>query len=88
MFSTEKIYQRNPLTSWQKLDQQVLIISEDNQYAHELNEIAAFVWERLDTKNISDIASELIENYEVENSTLLTDLRDLVIDLQNKKLVL
>jgi hypothetical protein len=88
MFSIEKIYKKNPLTSWQKLDQQILIISEDNQFAHELNEIAAYAWERFDTKTISEIATELVEEYEVESSTLLSDLESLVMDLQNKNLVL
>jgi hypothetical protein len=88
MFSTDKIIHKNPLTSWQKLDNQILIISEDNQYAHELNEVAAYVWERLDSRTINEMVIELAQEYEMDNSTLLADVQKLLIDLQGKKLLL
>jgi len=88
MFSTETIYKKNPLVSWQKLDNQVLIISEDNQHAHELNEIAAFFWERLDEMPLKKIMQDLTDNYDVDDATLANDITVLVNDLKNKKLIL
>jgi pyrroloquinoline quinone biosynthesis protein D len=53
----------------------------------ELNETAQQILARCDGRALSDIACVLAEDYEVDLATLAVDVREILADLQRRKLV-
>ena len=53
----------------------------------ELNETAQEILARCDGRALSDIACALAEEYEVDLATLAVDVREILADLQRRKLV-
>ena len=53
----------------------------------ELNETAQEILARCDGRALSDIARALAEEYEVDLETLAVDVREILADLQRRKLV-
>jgi pyrroloquinoline quinone biosynthesis protein D len=53
----------------------------------ELNETAQEILARCDGRALSDIARALAEEYEVDLATLAVDVREILADLQRRKLV-
>jgi pyrroloquinoline quinone biosynthesis protein D len=53
----------------------------------ELNETAQDILARCDGRPLSDIAHGLAEEYEVDLATLAVDVREILADLQRRKLV-
>ena len=53
----------------------------------ELNETAQEILGRCDGRALSDIARALAEEYEVDLETLAVDVREILTDLQRRKLV-
>ena len=53
----------------------------------ELNETAQEILARCDGRSLSDIAFGLAEEYEVDLATLAADVREILADLQCRKLV-
>ena len=53
----------------------------------ELNETAQEILIRCDGRALSDIASALAEDYEADLATLAADVREILADLQRRKLV-
>lgn len=53
-------------------------------WAYELNEAAAFVWERLDGKaGIPELAARLREEFDLPEETALQDVEELISDLRS-----
>lgn len=53
----------------------------------ELNETAQEILTRCDGRRLSDIAHALAEEYDVDLATLAADVREILADLQRRKLV-
>lgn len=53
----------------------------------ELNETAQEILTRCDGRPLSDIARALAEEYDVDLATLAADVREILADLQRRKLV-
>lgn len=53
----------------------------------ELNETAHEILSRCDGRTLSEIISELAEEYEVDCNALAVDVRDTLSDLQRRKLI-
>ena len=53
----------------------------------ELNETAHEILSRCDGRTLSEIISELAEEYEADSSALPADVRDTLSDLQRRKLI-
>jgi pyrroloquinoline quinone biosynthesis protein D len=53
----------------------------------ELNETAHEILSRCDGRTLSEIISELAEEYEADSNALAADVRDTLSDLQRRKLI-
>ena len=53
----------------------------------ELNETAHEILSRCDGRTLSEIISELAEEYEADSNALAADIRDTLSDLQRRKLI-
>jgi pyrroloquinoline quinone biosynthesis protein D len=53
----------------------------------ELNETAHEILSRCDGRTLSEVISELAEEYEADSNALAADVRDTLSDLQRRKLI-
>ncbi len=60
----------------------------DMQKIFALNNVANFIWQRLDgEKNLSDILNDVLNYFDVEQNQAETDIQDLISDLLKEDLI-
>jgi hypothetical protein len=83
------VWQKNPALAWREIDEETVIISPGESVMHELNDTGSFVWRNIDGhRNAEDLASLLVEQYEVTRETALADTISLLEELSTRKLLL
>jgi hypothetical protein len=88
MVDLEKTYKRNENFVFRKIgDEMILVPIKDNVgdmgYIYNLNELAAFVWENLDGKDLLlDIKNSIVEEFEVSAQQAEEDLCEFVDELK------
>lgn len=82
------VYRRKEKLPWQQIDDQVIIINPQQQKVHELNEVASFVWQKLDGKNsLTQIVAELPHEFEDIPVSAAVEVEQLMDDLHSEGLV-
>ncbi len=67
----------------------LVIVSPEENETHSIEDIGAFIWNRIDGKNDLDtILDEILQEYEVASSTASKDLQTFISHLMEAKLVL
>jgi hypothetical protein len=80
---------RNPLLAWRMIEGEVVVISPEDSSVHELNETASFIWNAMNGERTSaEIAALLHEEYDVAPEEALAHTQELIVSLQEKKLLL
>jgi Coenzyme PQQ synthesis protein D (PqqD) len=81
--------QQNPATPTRSVDGEALVITPHDSTLHALNQTATFVWDRADgSRRLSDIAEELLANYDIDEATLRAEVLAFVADARARGLVL
>jgi hypothetical protein len=86
----EEVYKINPNIAWREIDGQILILdSQQNQMAHDLNEMGTFIFLSLSRgKRISEIRDILAAHYStISKEDLKTDLEDFINKLSKLNLI-
>ena len=75
--------------SWQDLgDHTIIIDSMNEKKVHHLNEVAAIIWEALESPMTEDDLGKIIaREYDVDKQTLLVDLAYFIGELEKQKLI-
>ena len=82
------VWQKNPALAWREMDEATVIISPHDSVMHELNESGSFLWKNIDGhRSAADLASLLVESYEVTPEVALTDTESLLEELCSRKLL-
>ena len=85
----KKIPCRAPGIPWQSFEDGAVLISPKISLVHELNETGAFIWAQADgTRDITEIAKNVIEEFEVEPSVATADVENYLLGLDQDGLVL
>ena len=64
---------------WRRIEDDIVIISEDGLATHILNKTAAFIWELCNGKNgIDDIITSLLEKFEVPEEEAKADVSEII----------
>jgi hypothetical protein len=67
----------------------LVIVSPEENETHSIEDIGAFIWNRIDGKNnLDNILDEILREYEVGASTASEDLQSFISQLMEAKLVL
>jgi len=78
-----RLYKRN----WIDVNEEVAVTSLSGE-TFWLNETAAFIWKLCDGKHsIKDIVDSLIEGYDVDRSTAIDDVFEIIWSLEERKLI-
>lgn len=82
-------YQITPKLSWRLIGDQVLILDSDhNQKAHELNQVASFIFVALSKEiSTSDILTTLKHRYPNQNEEIEKDFQGYLEELEELKLI-
>ena len=84
----KRIYNKNPDVVYRIIAGEAILvpISQETQIAgrlFSLNEVGAFIWERIDgERNLAAILEEIIQEHEVEEETARSDLLELIAALE------
>ena len=87
--ATSGVWRKNPALAWREIDDETVIISPGESVMHELNDTGSFVWRNIDGQRTAvDLASLLVEQYDVTQEVALTDTLGLLEELSTRKLLL
>ncbi|GAB4303350.1 MAG: PqqD family protein [Marinilabiliales bacterium] len=79
---------RHPDMLYSQLDDEIVMMSIENGEYYGLNEIASRIWELLKKDmQVSDIISELMNEYEVDEETCKNDVFEFLSEMMEKKLI-
>lgn len=83
----ERVFQKNPAIVSRKVgDEYILVPIRDNvgdmENLYTLNEVGAFIWEKIDGKRtVNQIAQLLLNEFEAEETAARNDVKDFFNDL-------
>ena len=64
---------------WRRIEDDIVVISEDGLTTHILNKTAAFIWELCDGKNgIDNIVASVLEKFEVPEEEAKADTSEII----------
>ena len=67
---------------WRRIQDDIVVISEDGLATHILNKTAAFIWELCDGKNgIDNIVASVLEKFEVPEEEAKADINEIIDEL-------
>ncbi|MCJ8277740.1 MAG: PqqD family protein [Bdellovibrionales bacterium] len=85
--SLAKVYKKNPNTPWQTLAGETIIIDPTQQYSHEMDNTATFIWNRLDGDHtLEQIVDALCAEYSVARELAQEDVVEFIELLSQKGL--
>jgi hypothetical protein len=88
MENLEKKYERNENFVYRKIENETILVPIKDKVGdmgsiYNLNEVAAFIWERLDgEKRLLDIENMIVDEFEVSPEKAQADLREFVSQLK------
>ncbi len=72
-----------------ELGDTIIIINENGDELHSIDEIGSFIWKSIDgASSVHDILDKLCGAYEVDRSRAEGDLKNFLIVLKEKKLII
>jgi hypothetical protein len=82
------LWQKNPILAWREIDDEIVIVSPNDNVLHELNETGSFVWKQLDGRRpAAEIAAGLAAEYDVRLEDALRDIETLLGELSSRQLL-
>lgn len=67
----------------------LVIVSPEGDETHSIEDIGAFIWNRIDgNKALGEILEEILSEYQVAQATAEQDLQDFISQLMEARLVL
>ena len=74
----------HPRVAWQVLDGEAVLIDLDKGSAVGLNETASFLWSRLDACSEEELASDLVEAFDVDERRARHDVAQFLAFLRSR----
>ena len=79
---TEKIPKKNPDIIWKNVRGETVLLNPESGKYYGLNKVGCAFWEKVDgKKTVAEIATLLLEEFDVEKETLIKDLEELMANL-------
>ncbi len=70
------------------VDEETIVLDRRQGLIHQLNHTAGFIWERCDGRcTLEEIATRLVETFDVDFNTAVDDVRKIVEQLEERKLL-
>lgn len=77
MITLDTVLTHNPDCPMRQIGDGLVIMAPEGDTTHSLEEIAAFIWNRIDgTRDLAGVLDTILEAYEVDRPTAEADLLD------------
>ena len=91
-FLLEKKFQKSDNIVSRKIAGETILVPvkgnlADMQRIFTLNRVAEFIWNELNNKNLHDICSDIIQNFDVERVQAESDIREFIRELSDAHLI-
>ncbi|MCF6148023.1 MAG: PqqD family protein [Candidatus Kuenenia sp.] len=74
---------------FRKIDEDMIIFSEEGQWLHQLNDIGADIWNLCDgTLNIEQIIGRICDEYDIDFKNALIDVSEFLKKMSDKNLII
>ena len=84
----DRVLKKNPDIIWKNVKGETVLLNPFSGKYYGLNKVGCAFWEKVDGKrNLSEIATLLLSEFNVEKETLLKDIDDLMKTLTENKLI-
>lgn len=84
----ERVPKKNPDIIWKNVKGEIVLLNPVSGKYYGLNKVGCAFWEKVDGKrSLSEIASLLLEDFNVEKERLVKDIEDLMKTLTGNNLV-
>ena len=84
----EQRFVRNNDTVWRRIEDEIVVISNDGMEVHVLNKTGAYIWELCDgTRDLEEIAACLCERFDVTLEEVRADIQNIIAKLEKLNLV-
>lgn len=81
-------YKLNPQLAYRKIENEIYIVDVKNSLLYKLNPTATVVWECIKKgKDLNKIVRYVTEEYEVDIETAISDIKQLLADMEQKGLI-
>lgn len=88
MLSIESKFKKNENLAWRNIEGQIFIVDPKRNILHELNPVAARVWELIDGKRtLKETGEQICQEFEVTPEEAEKDILELIEELKEKNLV-
>lgn len=78
----------SPEVLFQELDGEGVLLHLENEYYYGLNEVGARLWQLIGKNgDVAAVVTQILEEYDVDESTLRKDLADLISELSEAQLL-
>ena len=73
---------------WRNLDGEAVLLNPQSGKYYGMNTVGCSFWEKIDgTRTLSDIVDLLLEEYDVERETLVSDINELAANLEKSNII-
>ncbi|RDB06637.1 PqqD family protein [Runella aurantiaca] len=88
-FDANQTFKLSPRQVSSSLDNETIILNHDAGIYYDLNEVGTFIWEQLQQKpsTLAELKNAILEEFEVEEATCENDIKMLLTQLMDEKLV-
>jgi hypothetical protein len=88
----KNILQKYPIKTddvvYKEIESKSVLLNLNNGYYYTLNQTGTFLWSRIDGKTmVSELISQITQNYEVTLKEATEDVISLLMDLKNENLI-
>lgn len=88
MVSLESCPSRSEDLVWRKIDEEIVILTEDGRSIHTLDKVGGVIWELVDgTKSVQDIATLICDRFDVSPETAQADVLEFCRELADKSII-
>ena len=88
-FDVNQTFKLSPRQVSSSLDNETIILNHDAGVYYDLNEVGTFIWEQLQQKpsTFEELKNATMEEFEVDEATCENDIKSLLMQLMDEKLV-
>jgi len=83
------LLKKNPDIKWKEVDGEIVLLNFKTGGCFGLQAVGASFWEMVDgNRSLEDIVTALLDEYDVEETSLTQDIRELLAEMREKELIL
>jgi len=75
------------VVAWQSVNDEAFVLDLSSRRAIGLNRTASFIWERIESRNVSEISTDFSRAFDVDLETARSDVSIFLADMRDRGLI-